>query len=213
MRREEPKEEWIAKTQTGKKVQAGEITDIKVLFDRNEQIREPEIVDALIPDLDEEVIGVGKAKRPYKKTQRMTDSGRRQKFFVMVTVGNRKGYVGIGIGKAWEYGPALKKALNTAKMNLIHVPLGCGSWECGCKRSHSVPFIAEGRSGSVRIKLQPAPNGTGLAANDTSKIVLTLAGIKDAWTQTKGRTRCRMNTAKATFNALTALNNFKGVSQ
>lgn len=211
MRRDErEKTEWKVKTTLGKKVDSGEFTDINSLFDNNVRIREPEIVDKLIPDLEEEVIGVGKAKRPYKKTQRMTDSGRRQKFFVMVAIGNRKGYSGLGIGKAWEYGPALKKALNTAKMNLIRVPLGCGSWECGCKGTHSTPLITTGRSGSVRIKIQPAPKGTGLAANDTSKIILSLAGIRDAWTHTKGRTRCRMNTAKATFNALQSLNNFKG---
>lgn len=201
-------EEWTVKTELGKLVQSGQVNDINYIFDNNLKIKEPGIVDRLLT-LEEDVLHVGRAKRPFKKTQRMTDSGRRQKFFVMVAVGNKNGFVGIGIGKAWEYGPALRKALNAAKLNLARVPLACGSWECGCLNPHSLPFISHGSSGSIRIDLIPAPKGTGLATNDTAKVILRLAGVKDVWSKSKGRTKCRMNMAKATYNALLNVSRLK----
>ena len=205
-------EEWSPRTTLGKLVQSKEITDVDQIFERNLKIRETGIVDTLLPDIEEEIIGVGKAKRPFKRTQRMTDSGRRQKFFVMVVIGNKNGYVGLGIGKAWEYGPAIRKAVNVAKLNLIKVPLGCGSWECGCNTRHSIPFIVEGKAGSIRIKLIPAPKGVGLAVNDTTEKILRLAGVKDVWSFSKGRTRSRTNMAKATFDALRKISDMKGAN-
>jgi len=203
-------DDWVPKTELGKMVKAKQITEMGQVFANNMIIREPEIVDFLLPDLEDDVVGVGKAKRPFKRTQRMTDSGRRQKFFVMAVVGNRNGNVGLGIGKAWEYGPAITKAVNAAKLNMIQVPLACGSWECGCSIGHSVPFSVTGHSGSIRFKLIPAPKGTGLAANDTAGLILRLAGVKDAWSQSKGRTRSRMNMAKAVFDSLKLIGEMKG---
>ncbi len=203
-------EDWTPKTTLGRMVKSKEITDMDQIIGRNLIIREPEIADALLPGLDEEVIGIGKAKRPFKRTQRMTDSGRRQKFFVMVAVGNKKGYVGIGIGKAWEYGPAITKAINAAKLNIISVPLACGSWECSCNAGHSLPFTVQGRSGSIRFKVLPAPKGTGHATNETAGVILRLAGLKDAWSQSKGRTKSRMNMVKAVFDSLKKASQMKG---
>lgn len=203
-------DDWTPKTELGRMVKSKEITDMGQVFEKNLIIREPEIVNVLLPDIEEEVIGIGKAKRPFKRTQRMTDSGRRQKFFVMAAVGNKKGYVGIGIGKAWEYGPAITKAINSAKLNIIQVPLACGSWECACNTGHSLPFTVEGHSGSIRFKILPAPKGTGLATNDTASLILRLAGLKDAWSHSKGRTKSRMNMAKAVFNSIQKASQMKG---
>jgi small subunit ribosomal protein S5 len=97
---------------------------------------------------------------------------------------------------------AIRKAIRVAKLNIIEIRRGCGSWECGCGRPHSVPFQVTGKSGSVRITLMPAPRGLGLAAGDVAKKVLKLAGVSDVWSRTSGQTRTTVNMAKATFDAL-----------
>ncbi|MFH1786374.1 MAG: 30S ribosomal protein S5 [archaeon] len=203
--------EWIPKTALGKLVKAGEITSVDEIFKKGIKIREAEIVDHLIPDMEESVVGIGMASRPFKMVQRMTDSGRRSNFLVIVIVGNGNGYVGLGQGRAREYGPALRKAIRNAKLNLIHVPRGCGSWECGCGGGHSLPVGVWGKSGSIRIHLKAAPKGLGLAANKTSCILLKLAGVSDIWSQCLGHTKSRVNMAKATFDALNNLNKVKNL--
>ncbi|MDD5049178.1 MAG: 30S ribosomal protein S5, partial [Methanoregulaceae archaeon] len=100
-------------------------------------------------------------------------------------------------------------AIVNAKTNVIKVKRGCGSCECGCGAAHSLPMQVEGSAGSVRVTLKPAPQGIGLVTGDISKKVLELAGIKDAWTFSRGQTRTTINFAKATFNALKATNMFR----
>jgi len=207
-RRPEPLE-WTPRTKLGRQVAAKEIKSIDEIFDSGMVIKEPEIVDTLLPDLEESVIAIGKAGRPFKMVQRMTDSGRRNNFQVIVAIGNKDGYVGLGEGRAKEYGPSLRKAIKDAKTNLMRIPRGCGSWQCSCGGSHTVPFRVEGRSGSVKIVLKPAPRGIGLAASKTSKNILTLAGYSDIWAKSFGRTSARVNLAKATFDALRNLSNIK----
>jgi len=148
-----------------------------------------------LPDLEDEVVDVN-------MVQRMTDSGRRTKFRVVVVVGNKNGYVGIGQAKDREVGMAIRKAVEKAKLNIIEVNRGCGSWECGCGTPHSLPFKVTGKCGSVRITLKPAPRGVGLAVGNVAKVVLRLAGIKDVWGFTKGETRTTINFAKAVYDAL-----------
>ncbi|MDD3574732.1 MAG: 30S ribosomal protein S5, partial [Methanospirillum sp.] len=152
-----------------------------------------------LPDLVDEVLDIN-------MVQRMTDSGRRVKFRAVVVVGNRDGYVGFGQGKDSQVGDAIKKAIINAKINLIKVRRGCGSWECGCNNPHSIPMLVTGNGGSVRVTLRPAPQGIGLVTGDIGKKVLELAGISDVWAQTQGQTRTTINYAKATFNALKATN-------
>lgn len=119
-----------------------------------------------------------------------------------MAVGNADGYVGIGSAKAKQMRNAIDKAIVDAKLNLIPVKRGCGSWECKCDRPHSVPFKVVGKAGSVEVMLLPAPRGTGLVAGDVGKVVLKLAGIKDVWTRTRGETRTAANFAKAVYEAL-----------
>ena len=78
--------EWIPKTKLGKTVAGGEITSIDQILDKGIPIRESGIVDTLIKDLEEQVIPIGKAGRPFKMVQRMTDSGRRNNFLVVAVV-------------------------------------------------------------------------------------------------------------------------------
>uniref|UniRef100_A0A7J3XXK6 Small ribosomal subunit protein uS5 n=1 Tax=Thermogladius calderae TaxID=1200300 RepID=A0A7J3XXK6_9CREN len=188
-------EKWVPRTKVGKLVLEGKITSLKEIFDRNLPLLEPEIVDYLLPNLKYERIDAG-------LVQKMTDAGRRTRFRVIVVVGNEDGFVGVGLGKAKQYVEALNKAVRDAKLNIVPVRRGCGSWECRCGEPHSVPFTVVGKSGSVRVIIKPAPKGTGLVAGEVAKVVLRLAGIRDAWMDTFGETRTTVNFAKATVNAL-----------
>ena len=187
--------EWNPKTKLGRLVLKGDVTTFDEALATGFPVREPEIVDILLPELEDEVLDVN-------MVQRMTDSGRRVNFAITCVVGNRDGFVGVGRARGKEVGPAIRKAIDNAKINMIRVKRGCGSWECGCFRSHSLPFKALGQSGSVEVTVKPAPQGVGLAVGDVAKSVLRLAGITDAWGFTKGHTKTTVNYALATFNAL-----------
>jgi len=196
------KDEWEPKTNLGHMVKEGTITDIDEIFERGLPIMELEIVDALLPDLEEEVMDVN-------LVQRMHKSGRKVNFRVIVAVGNKNGYMGLGQGKAKEVGPAIRKAVDNAKFNVIKVRRGCGDWGCVCGREHTVPFKISGKSGSVRVTLIPAPGGVGLAVGDVGKTILKLAGIDDVWSQTMGQTQTTINFAGAVFDALKNLSMIK----
>ncbi len=189
------KEDWIPRTKLGRLVASGQIQSMEEALATNLPLLEPEIVDTLLPGLKRVILD-------RSITVRVTDSGRRRAYRVAVAVGNENGYVGFGIGKAREYRVALEKATREAKLNIIKVRRGCGSWECGCGLPHSVPFKVEGKAGSVRVVLKPAPRGVGLVAADAIKPVLQLAGIKDVWSKGYGNTRTTINFAQATLNAL-----------
>lgn len=188
-------EEWIPKTRIGKLVKEGHINSIDEIFENALPIREPEIIDVLLPNLREEVVDI-------TLVQKQTDAGEMSRFRVTVIIGNESGYIGLGEGKAPEIGPAIRNAIHNAKLNIIPVRRGCGSWECGCGRVHSIPFKVKGRAGSVVVELLPAPRGTGLVVADAAKVVLTLAGIQDVWSKTRGHTKTTLNFVKATFLAL-----------
>ena len=187
--------QWTPKTKLGRLVQEGKIKTMSDALKSGLPLREPEIVDLLLPELDDEVIDVN-------MVQRMTDSGRRVKFVITVAVGNNDGFVGFGQAKGKEVGSSIRKAIDNAKLNIIEIKRGCGSWECGCRKPHTVPFAVKGKSGSVEITLKPAPRGLGLATGNVAKKILTLAGIKDCWAFTRGKTKTTVNYAKAVFNAL-----------
>ena len=192
-------EEWIPKTELGRKVKNGEITSLSEVLRSSNRIMEIGIVDTLMPELSEkdfqEILNVN-------MVQRMTDSGRRVKFSVVAVVGNKDGFVGLGEAKAAEVGPAIRKALDNAKLNVIEIRRGCGSWECACSKHHFVPFVVEGKSSSVTVMLKPAPRGLGLAIGDIGKKILMLAGIRDVWSSSRGQTQTTVNFAKAVFFAL-----------
>lgn len=191
--------EWIPLTDLGRGVAAGEITSIDEVLKSGTPIKESQIIDIFLPDLEDEVLDIN-------MVQRMTDSGRRVKFRSVVVVGNRNGYVGFGQAKDAQVGNAIQKAIRDAKLNIIKIERGCGSWECGCNQEHSIPVEVTGKAGSVRITLKPAPQGIGLVTGDIGKKVLELAGIKDVWVFTRGQTRTTINFAKATFDALKKTN-------
>jgi small subunit ribosomal protein S5 len=186
-------ETWVPRTKLGELVQQGLITLDKI-FANNLVVKEKEIIDVLLPQLKEDVVTI-------KMVQQMTASGQRSKFKAVVLVG-ADGFIGVGSAKSREVGPAIRKAIDKAKLSVIPVLRGCGSGECGCGHTHSIPFKVEGKCGSVLIRLIPAPAGVGLACADKVKQVLKLAGIEDIWSKTFGDTRTSENLVKATFNAL-----------
>ncbi len=192
---QEEKVEWMPQTRLGKLVKEGQVTTMGEAVESGLPIRESQIVDALLPDIRDEVLDIN-------MVQRMTDSGRRVKFRATVIVGNGDGFLGLGEGKDVQVGIAIRKAIDNAKMNIIGIKRGCGSWECGCGLGHTVPFSVEGKAGSVKVELKPAPRGLGLASGGTAKKVLEIAGIKDVWARAAGETRTTLNFAKATYNAL-----------
>jgi len=200
--------QWVPKTRLGKMVSSGQIKTIEEAFDTGLPIKEPEIIDALLPDLVDEVLDIS-------MVQRMTDSGRRVKFRTTVVVGNSNGYVGIAEGKDVQVGPAIRKAIEMAKLNIVKIKRGCGSWECGCGLEHTVPCQVQGKAGSITITLMPAPRGLGIAAGGPAKKVMEMAGIKDVWTRSEGETRSTINFALATYNALlqTTTMRYKGGAQ
>jgi small subunit ribosomal protein S5 len=194
-RRREVSETWVPKTSLGRMIQEGRISSMEEIFVEGLKIREPEIVDLLLPDLQEEVISIN-------LVQKQTDAGEKSQFKAIVAVGNRKGYIGLGGGKARQVRSAIEKAAANARLNITYVRRGCGSWECGCGRPHSILFQTTGKCGGVETILVPGPRGLGLVAGETAKLILSLAGIKDCWTRSFGSTRTIPSFAYAVFDAL-----------
>lgn len=201
-------EEWKPKTEIGKMVKEKKIKDIDEILGKR-KILEAEIVDSLL-NLNYDLLDIGQSKgkfgggkrRAWRQTQRKTKEGNIPTFASMVIVGDKNNHVGIGFGKGQETLPARSKAIRNAKLNIIRINKGCGSFDCTCSEGHSIPFIVEGKCGSSRIILYPAPQGTGLVIGDECKKILKLAGIKDIYSKTYGQTKTTYNLAKACISAL-----------
>ncbi len=202
IKKEKAVERWIPKTETGRRVKNGEISSLEQLFELNLPLMEPEIIDALVPDMDEEMI-------EFTKTTRVVRSGRIFSFRASVLIGNRNGFIGVGSAKDKEKIAALKKATNAAKLNIFLIKRGCGSWECTCGMHHSIPFKVDGKCASVRIKLMPAPKGLGLVVGDNIKNVFHFAGISDVWAESRGSTGTKLNFVKAAVDALAKTSRMK----
>ena len=136
-------------------------------------------------DLEEKVIFINRVTKVVK-------GGRQFRFAATVVVGNRKGKVGIGLGKAKEMPDAVKKATEAAKKNLINV-------ELIDNRTISHEIIV--KEGAVRVMLKPAAEGTGVKAGGPVRDVLELAGVKDVLSKSLGSST-KVNMARATLNAL-----------
>jgi small subunit ribosomal protein S5 len=173
----------------------GKISSIEEIFNEGLKIHESQIVDILLPNLEEEVIDVN-------LVQKQTDAGEKSRFKTVVAVGNKDGYLGLGSGKAPQVRAAIEKGATNARLNLTPVRRGCGSWECGCGQFHSFPFKIVGKCGGVRIKIIPGPRGLGLVASENVASILRLAGIKDCWTRSFGSTRTVLSFAYAVFDAI-----------
>ncbi|HLD42855.1 MAG TPA: 30S ribosomal protein S5 [Candidatus Nanoarchaeia archaeon] len=211
---------WKPKTLLGLKVKKGEITNIGEIIESGHRILESEITDILMPGLETELLFVGQAKgkfgggqkRIFKQTQKKTKEGNKPHFTIVAVVGDRNGHFGLGHGKSKETVPAREKATRNAKLNIMNVKRGCGSWQCGCANPHSIPYTIEGKCGSVILRLIPAPKGTGLKTTSDVQTMLQLAGIRDVWSKIVGHQKSKMNVVFACRNALLRMSDMK-VSQ
>jgi len=200
---------WKPKTKLGKLIKEGKIKDIDEIFEKGDKIEEAEIVDSLV-HLSYALVKIGQSKgkfgggkrREWRQTQRKSAEGNIRNFGALAIVGDLAGHVGVGYGKAKETVPAREKAARYAKLNLVKIKRSCGSFDCGCKEEHSIAFAAEGKVGSVVVRIMPAPKGTGLVCDDECKKLFRLAGIKDIYTKSFGQTRTKINMINATLAAL-----------
>jgi small subunit ribosomal protein S5 len=165
-------------------------------------------------DIQTDLILIGQAKgkfgggkrRAWRQTQRKTKQQNIPTFSTMAVIGDKDGHVGISLGKAKETLPARDKALRKAKLSIIKVKRACSSFDCACSELHTVPFKVSGKTGSCRVILIPAPQGTGLVVGGELKKILKLVGIKDVYSKTFGKKRTTFNLIKACFDALKKTN-------
>jgi len=198
---EEPEEvlkEIIVETPLIRMIKEGRISTIEEVFNMGLKIREPEAIDLLLRKIREEVISVS-------PVQKQSDAGEKTRFRALVVIGDEDGHVGIGSAKAKQVRDAIEKAARRARLNVITVPRGCGSWECMCGEPHSIPAKTSGKTGSVTVTLYPGPKGLGLVVGDAIKPLLRLAGIRDVWSKTKGSTSTSHSFIAATYFALKKL--------
>lgn len=137
-----------------------------------------------------------------RRTMKVVKGGKNLSFSALVAVGNENGLIGIGLGKAREVPPAIQKAVQDAKKNLMPVPL----------RGTTIPHFIKGRHCGGEVVLRPASRGTGIIAGGAVRIIMELAGVKDILTKSIGSNN-PLSVARASLDALTNLKDPKQVSR
>ena len=148
-----------------------------------------------VSEFEEKVIDIARVTTVVK-------GGRRFSFSAIVIIGNKKGKVGIGHGKANEVPDSIKKAIKNAQTNMINVPI---------INKSTIPHEIQTKYLSSNVLLKPAPKGKGIIASGTVRSVVELAGITDIYTKSYG-SRTKANTAKATLKARKLLTEVFGFS-
>lgn len=138
-----------------------------------------------------------------KYVVKVNKGGRQRRFSACVVVGDRKGQVGLGIGKANEVPDAIKKAIQAANKNIVKIPLVDG---------RTIQHEITGVSGAAKVFLKPATAGTGVIAGGAVRAVLELAGVKDILSKSLG-SRTKLNMATATINALKSVKSAEEVAK
>ena len=136
------------------------------------------------------------------RVTKVVKGGRRFRFAALVVVGDHKGRVGYGTGKAQEVPEAIKKAVEDAKKNIIYVPIV----------KTSIPHAITGVAGAGQVFLKPAPAGTGIIAGGPVRNVIELAGIQDIFSKSQGSST-PINIIRATFDALKNLRTVEQVAE
>ena len=185
---------WVPMTNLGRLVNQG-IVDLDTIFYHSMPIKEYQIVDKFFPDkqLKEECMAI-------KSVQKATKAGQRTRMKAVVAIGDMNGHIGLGSKTAKEVQTAMKGAIMTAKLNLI--PVRRGFWGNKIKQPHTIPTKITGKCGSVRMRLIPAPLGTGVVGSPPTKKLLQFAGIADCFSASQGNTDTMENFVRAVYDAL-----------
>ena len=133
-----------------------------------------------------------------QRVTKVVKGGKKMSFRAVVVVGNEKGKVGVGVGKAGEVIVAVRKAVTDGKKNVINVPL---------TSSKSIPHLTNGRFGAAKLVLRPSAPGSGVIAGGSIRTVLELAGVKNILSKQLGSNNL-LNNARATINGLSTLQSY-----
>ncbi len=159
-----------------------------------QQQRKPRRFEKEVKEFEERVVTINRVTKVVK-------GGRRFRFAALVVIGDKKGRVGFGTGKANEVPDAIKKAIEDAKKNLVRVPI-VGT---------TIPHMIVGNYGAGSVLLRPATEGTGVIAGGPVRAVLELAGVGDILTKCLG-SRTPINMVRSTMAALTSLKTVEQVA-
>ena len=172
----------------------GRISSIEEIFLYSIPIKEAQIVDHFLgARLQDEVMKI-------MPVQKQSSAGQRTRFKAFVAVGDNSGHIGLGVKCSSEVATAIRGAILAAKLNIV--PIRRGYWGRKSNLPHTVPTKVTGKCGSVRVRLIPAPRGTGLVSSPVGKKILTFAGVQDCYTSSRGHTRTPGTFIKAMFFAL-----------
>ena len=138
-----------------------------------------------------------------RRVSKTVKGGKKMSFRAIVVVGNEKGQVGVGVGKAGDVIGAVRKGVSDGKKNLVRVPL---------TPNNSIPTLSIGRDGAANVLIRPAAPGTGVIAGGSIRTVLELAGIKNVLAKRLG-SKTPLNNARAAMLALSQLRTHKSVSR
>ena len=171
------------------------MTSLEEIFLFSIPIKEHQIVDSFLGEgtLKDEVMKI-------YPVQKQSSAGQRTRFKAFTIVGDSNGHLGVGSRSGKEVAVAIRASLIAAKLNVI--PIRRGYWGNKIGNPHTLPLKVTGKSGSVSVRLVPAPRGTGLVAAPVPTKILQFAGIEDVYTSAKGKTRTQGNFIMATFFAL-----------
>ena len=138
-----------------------------------------------------------------KRVTKVVKGGKKLSFRAVIIVGDEKGKVGVGIGKATDVIGAVKKGVSDAKKNIIFIPL---------TKDNSIPHQTNGISGAAQVIMRPSAPGSGVIAGGAVRTVLELAGIQNILTKQLGSNNM-LNNARATINGLLDLRTFKETTE